>query len=119
MGARRKARKRALDLLYASELRREDAAEALDRAIAEGEGPTRDYTATLVRGVAAQRARIDELLAGYSQGWSLERMPMVDRNVLRLGAYELLYEPDVPGPVAVAEAVALVKELDLTSPRRS
>lgn len=111
MGARRKARKRALDQLYASDLRRENAAEALDRAIEDGEGPTRDYTSTLIRGVVEHQNRIDSLLADYAQGWTLDRMPAVDRNVLRLGAYELLYEADVPGPVAVTEAVALVKEL--------
>ena len=111
MAARSKARKRALDLLYASELRGEPAVEALDRAIAEGEGPTNDYTAVLVRGVEEHRARIDEVLAEYAEGWTLQRMPAVDRNVLRLGAWELLYSDDVPGPVAVSEAMALVTEL--------
>ncbi len=111
MAARTKARKRALDILFASELRSEDAVEALDRAIADGEGPTNDYTATLVRGVGEHRARIDELLASYSTGWSLERMPAVDRNVLRIGLFELLYVEDVPDPVAVTEAMGLVRDL--------
>jgi N utilization substance protein B len=111
MSARSKARKRALDVLYASDLRGEDAAVALDRAIAEGEGPTNAYTATLVRGVVDHRARIDELLSSYSEGWALERMPAVDRNVLRLGVWELLYADDVPDAVAVSEAMALVTEL--------
>jgi N utilization substance protein B len=111
MPARTKARKRALDILFASELRSEDPVEALDRAVAEGEGPTNPYTDDLVRGVQAHRARIDELLAAYSTGWSLERMPAVDRNVLRIGLYELLWVDDVPDPVAVTEAMALVREL--------
>ena len=111
MSARSKARKRALDVLYASDLRGEDAAVALDRAIAEGEGPTNAYTATLVRGVVEHRVRIDELLSSYSEGWALERMPAVDRNVLRLGVWELLYADDVPDAVAVSEAMALVTEL--------
>ena len=111
MSARGKARKRALDLLYSSELRREGAVDALDRAIAEGEGPTNEYTAVLVRGVVEHQARIDELLAQYAQGWTLERMPAVDRNVLRIGAYELLYVDDVPDPVAVTEAMNLVRDL--------
>jgi N utilization substance protein B len=111
MPARTKARKRALDILFASELRSEDPVEALDRAVAEGEGPTNPYTSDLVRGVQAHRARIDELLAAYSTGWSLERMPAVDRNVLRIGLYELLWVDDVPDPVAVTEAMALVREL--------
>ncbi len=111
MSARSKARKRALDVLYASELRAESPVEALDRAIAEGEGPTNDYTATLVRGVVEHQARIDELLSAYSEGWTLARMPAVDRNVLRLGVWELLYADDVPDAVAVSEAMALVSEL--------
>lgn len=111
MSARSKARKRALDVLFASDVRGEDAVSALDRAIAEGEGPTNDYTATLVRGVVEHQSRIDELLASYSHGWALDRMPAVDRNVLRLGVWELLYADDVPDAVAVSEAMALVTDL--------
>ncbi|ABL81923.1 MULTISPECIES: transcription antitermination factor NusB [unclassified Nocardioides] len=111
MSARSKARKRALDVLFASDVRGEDAVAALDRAIAEGEGPTNDYTATLVRGVVEHQARIDELLSSYSHGWALDRMPAVDRNVLRLGVWELLYADDVPDAVAVSEAMALVTDL--------
>ena len=65
----------------------------------------------LVRGVVEHQTRIDELLSTYSEGWSLERMPAVDRNVLRLGVYELLYADDVPDAVAVTEAMALVRDL--------
>ena len=111
MGARSKARKRALDILYAAEMRGEEPATALDRAIAAGEGPTNDYTADLVRGVVEHRPRIDELLADYSEGWTLDRMPAVDRNVLRLGVFELMWADDVPDAVAVTEAVALVQDL--------
>jgi N utilization substance protein B len=111
MSARGKARKRALDLLYASELRSESAVVALDRAIEAGEGPTNDYTGVLVRGVVDNQARIDELLTEYSQGWTLQRMPAVDRNVLRLGVFELLYVDDVPDAVAVSEAISLVRDL--------
>jgi transcription antitermination protein NusB len=111
MSARSKARKRALDVLYASDVRGESATDALDRAIADGEGPTNEYTAQLVRGVEERRIRIDEVLASYSEGWTLARMPAVDRNVLRLGVWELLYAADVPDAVAVSEAMALVQEL--------
>jgi N utilization substance protein B len=111
MAARSKARKRALDLLYASDLRRESATVALDRAIEEGDSPTNAYTADLVRGVVEHLARIDEVLASYSEGWTLDRMPAVDRSLLRLGAYEVLYGAGVPGPVAVSEAVALAQDL--------
>jgi transcription antitermination protein NusB len=111
MPARSKARKRALDVLYAAEMRGQEPVASLEAAIAEGEGPTNAYTETLVRGVTEHRERIDELLAQYAQGWALDRMPAVDRTALRIGAFELLYADDVPHPVAVSEAVALVHHL--------
>lgn len=111
MGARSKARKRALDMLYAADLRGESATDALERAIAAGEGPTNPYTASLVRGVMDNVTRIDTLLTDFSEGWTLERMPAVDRNVLRLGVWEILYADDVPDAVAVSEAATLVREL--------
>lgn len=112
MAARSKARKRALDILFASELRSEDPVVALERAIEAGEGPTNDYTSTLVRGVVEHRDRIDEVLSTYSKGWTLGRMPAVDRNVLRIGVYELLWgDEDVPETVAVSEALHLVQDL--------
>jgi N utilization substance protein B len=112
VAARSKARKRALDILFASELRSEDPVDALERAIEAGEGPTNDYTTTLVRGVVEHRERIDEVLTTYSRGWTLSRMPAVDRNVLRIGVYELLWgDEDVPETVAVSEALHLVQDL--------
>ncbi|MCB0907815.1 MAG: transcription antitermination factor NusB [Nocardioidaceae bacterium] len=111
MAARSKARKRALDLLYAAELRGDDPVATLDQRIADGEGPTNDYTSSLIRGVAAHRERIDGLLSSYSQGWTLERMPAIDRAALRIGVFEVLYEEDVPDAVAVSEAMALVRDL--------
>ena len=111
MPARSRARKRALDVLYAAEMRGENPVEALEAATAEGEGPGNPYTLTLVRGVTEHRRRIDELLGEYAQGWSLGRMPAVDRNALRIGAYELLYSDEIPDAVAVTEAVALVRTL--------
>ncbi len=111
MAARTKSRKRALDVLYAAEMRGQDPVAALDAAIADGEGPTNPHTETLVRGVTEHRARLDELLSTYSHGWTLDRMPAVDRTALRIGAYELLYVDDVPPAVAVTEAVALVRDL--------
>ena len=112
MAARSKARKRALDILFASELRSEDPAVALDRAVEAGVGPTNDYTTTLVRGVVEHRDRIDEVLTTYSKSWTLGRMPAVDRNVLRIGVFELLWgDEDVPDTVAVSEAMHLVQDL--------
>ena len=112
MGARSKARKRALDLLYAADMRGESAVAALDAAHLAGEPPNNPYTATLIRGVADHAERIDALLTEYSTEWTIDRMPAVDRNVLRLGVWELLWGPeDVPGTVAVSEAMGLVREL--------
>ena len=111
MAARSKARKRALDVLFSAELRGESPVEALDRVTADGPAPTNDYTGILVRGVADHQARIDELLTRYSKDWTLERMPTVDRNVLRLGVFELVFADDIPDQVAVSEATELVREL--------
>ena len=111
MPARSKARKRALDVLFASVLRSEDPVTALDRAISEGEGPTNDYTSFLVRGVNEHRARIDELLTAYAEGWTLARMPGVDRAILRLGAWEVVWNDHVPDGVAISEAVELARSL--------
>lgn len=109
MSARSKARKRALDLIYASEMRHRSALEALEEQAESG--PVNDYTVELVRGVTEHRARLDEVISSYALGWTLDRMPAVDRNVLRLGTFEVLYVDDVPDAVAVSEAVNLVREL--------
>jgi N utilization substance protein B len=111
MGARSKARKRALDVLYECELRGLPLGATLDERLAAGDPPVNDYTVSLIRGVEEHRARIDELITTYAQGWSIDRMPAVDRNVLRLGIFEILYVDDVPDAVAVAEAMELVSDL--------
>ena len=111
MAARSKARKRALDILFECELRSVPLGETLDERVLAGEPPVNEYTVVLVRGVAEHRARIDELLSTYAQGWSLERMPTVDRNVLRIGVFEILYVDEVPDAVAISEAMNLVREL--------
>jgi N utilization substance protein B len=111
MSARSKARKRALDLIFAAEARGREPGEFLAEQVAAGEAPTNDYTVTLVQGVADRRARIDQLIGEYSQGWTLDRLPAVDRNVLRLAIFELLWVDDVPDAVAISEALNLVREL--------
>jgi N utilization substance protein B len=113
MAARSKARKRALDLMYAAEVRGRSVVEELDEVAAHRTvgDPVNPYTEQLVRGVDAHASRIDEVIASYAQGWTLERMPAVDRNVLRLGAYELLYVDEVPDAVAISEALNLVRDL--------
>ena len=111
MAARSKARKRALDVLFESEARGVDAVTLLEDKIALGDPPINEYTRVLVRGVQDHRIRIDELLGTYSEGWSLERMPAVDRNALRIGVFEVLYSEEIPDAVAVSEAVNLVRDL--------
>jgi transcription antitermination protein NusB len=118
VSARSKARKRALDVLYESDLRSTDAVRTLAERVALAEPPVNDYTIELVEGVQSNRHRIDEILAEYAEGWTVDRMPDVDRAVLRLGVYELLWRTDVPDAVAIDEAVELAKTLSTDeSPR--
>ncbi|MDX6298585.1 MAG: transcription antitermination protein NusB [Nocardioidaceae bacterium] len=111
MGARTKARKRALDIVFESELRGLAPGQTLGDRQAAADPPLNPYTVTLVEGVVANRDAIDALISTYSTDWSLERMPAVDRTVLRLGVFELLYVDEVPAAVAIDEAVSLVKNL--------
>jgi N utilization substance protein B len=109
--ARSKARKRALDVLYEAELRGLPVLDLLAERITLGSPPVPAYAADLVRGVVVHKGRIDELISEYAEGWTLARMPAVDRNILRIGVYELLWAPDVPDVVAISEAVQLAREL--------
>jgi transcription antitermination protein NusB len=109
--ARSKARKRALDVLFEAELRGVPLLELLAERITLGAPPVPDYAADLVRGVSVHQGRIDELIAEFAEGWTLERMPAVDRNILRIGVYELLWADDVPDGVAISEAVLLARDL--------
>ena len=118
MPARSKARKRAVDVLYESDLRGADAVATLKDRVALADPPINDYTVELVEGAAQRRARIDEILAAYAEGWTIERMPGVDRAILRLGIFELLWREDVPDAVVIDEAVELAKSLSTDeSPR--
>ena len=113
MAARTKARKRALDLLFEAEQRGVNTADLLRERLAAPvtEAPLSEFTADLVSGVVDHWAEIDELITTYSQGWSIQRMPAVDRAILRLGAYEVLYSADVPEPVAISEWVSMATEI--------
>ena len=111
MAARSKARRRALDLLFEAEQRGLDPLVLLRDRVASADPPLSQYAVTLVEGVTAHRERIDEILSTYSQGWTVQRMPAVDRAVLRIGVYELLWADDVPDAVAIDEAVELAKAL--------
>jgi N utilization substance protein B len=109
--ARSKARKRALDVLFESDVRGIDALVTLQAWADRADPPVQSYARDLVEGVAAHRDRIDELIAGYAEHWSLDRMPPVDRTTLRIATYELLWCDDVPDAVVIDEAVELAKSL--------
>lgn len=115
MSARSKARKQALDLLYETDIRGTNLVETLAARDIQAEGPDarpiREYTKELVNGVSDNRRKIDELITTYAQGWDMDRLPAVDRNILRLGIYEILWSTDVPISVAIDEALVLAKEL--------
>jgi len=118
MAARSKARKRALDVLFEADQRGLDPLHVLAERVRRAEPPIAEYTVEIVEGVVANRERIDELLSTYAQGWTLDRMPGVDRSLLRMSAWELLYNDDVPDAVAIDEAVELAKTLSTDeSPR--
>jgi transcription antitermination protein NusB len=111
VSARGKARNRALDVLFEAEQRSVSAFDVLRARREKTDQIINPYTLEIVEGVLSEQTAIDEFLETYSQGWSLERMPSVDRIILRIGTWELLYNDDVPDGVAVSEAVALAKTL--------
>ena len=111
MAARSKARKRAVDILYEADLRGTDRLELLRERIADGQPPIGEHTVLLVEGVAEHGSRIDELIDTHARGWSLNRLPDVDRAILRMATFELLWVDDVPDPVVIDEAVQLAKSL--------
>jgi len=121
MPARRKARKRALDVLYEADQRDLPPGEVLAAYRDRIEKPRpahMDYAESLIEGVAKNLDRIDELIASYAEGWTIDRMPVVDRNLARIAVYELLFVPEIDDPVAISEAVELAKQMSTDdSPR--
>ena len=111
MSARGKARNRALDVLFEAEQRSVSPFDVLRARREKTDQIVNPYTVEIIEGVVSLQPAIDEFLETYSQGWTLERMPSVDRIILRIGTWELLYNDDVPDGVAVSEAVALAKTL--------
>lgn len=111
MAKRSKARRRALEVLFEAEQRGSEPLEVLRVRREKADLIVNDYVVELIEGVKTRQEQIDELLATYARGWTLDRMPRVDLMALRIGAWELLYNEDIPDGVAVAEAVALVREL--------
>lgn len=121
MPARRKARKRALDVLYEADMRARPPVEVLAGYLQRLEQPRPEhlgYAIGLIEGVAANQARIDELIDSYAEGWTLDRMPAVDRNLARVAIYELLYVDEIDDAVAISEAVELARQMSTDdSPR--
>ena len=115
MSARSKARKHSLDILYEADIRKSDAIAIIETRLAISEDaelpPVREYTKVLVGGVSEHKRKIDELIATYIQGWDIDRLAAVDRNILRIAIFEILYTSDIPEAVAIDEALTLAKDL--------
>ena len=115
MSARSKARKQSLDLLYEADIRGASASDLMVARDVDEEGPDarpiREFTKVLVEGVVANKRKIDELITTYAQGWDMDRLPAVDRNILRLGIYEIVWSTDLDDGIAIDEALKLAKEL--------
>ena len=111
MSSRSKARKAALDFLYEGDIRNRSAVDLLNTRKNELEYLIRDYTESLVSGVVSKKERLDEIISMRAKDWDLDRMPVLDRNILRLGAFELLWGHDLPEGVAISEAIELARTL--------
>jgi N utilization substance protein B len=111
MAARSKARKRAVDVLYEADIRSGDRQTLLRERLADETPPVPEHTVRLVEGVAEHASRIDELIDTHASGWSIDRLPDVDRAILRMATFELLWADDVPDAVVIDEAVELAKAL--------
>jgi N utilization substance protein B len=110
VSARRKARKRALDFLYEADIRSSNAIDLLGTR-GESDLSQSDYVLELLVGVNANRAKIDELITTYAQGWDMDRMPAIDRNILRIALFEILFKNDLDDQIAASEAVEIATEL--------
>lgn len=111
MSARTRARKRVLDILYEAEMRSMHPQDILNRTISDSVDSLNEYVSVLVTGIVEKKVIVDETIETYSQEWSLDRMPMVDRELARIGVYELLFQADVPDAVVISEIVDLASDL--------
>lgn len=115
MSARSKARKQSLDLLYEADIRKVDLLQLMTERDLFDEGPDarpiREFTRELISGVSEHKRKIDELITTYAQGWDMDRLPAVDRNILRLAIFEIVWSSELPDAVAIDEALTLAKEL--------
>ncbi len=109
---RRKARRMALEILYEREIRGVGFDEIIEKRDLCGRGaPLSDFALTIILGIEKNQAKIDDLITKYADNWSLDRMPVVDRNIIRIGVYEMLFEGSIPVRVSINEAVELAKLL--------
>jgi transcription antitermination protein NusB len=115
VSARSKARKQALDLLYEADIRGGSALDFLQSRDVIEDGPDarpiREFTKDLIGGIAENSRKIDELITTYAQGWDMDRLPAVDRNILRLAIYEIVWSTELADGIAIDEALTLAKEL--------
>ena len=115
MSARSKARKQSLDLLYEADIRKVDLLQLMTERDLLDEGPDarpiREFTRELISGVSEHKRKIDELITTYAQGWDMDRLPAVDRNILRLAIFEIVWLSELPDAVAIDEALTLAKEI--------
>jgi N utilization substance protein B len=111
MSARSRARKRVLDILYEAEMRSTSPKVVLNRTSADASDPLNEYVPFLINGIVEKKEIIDQTIETYSQEWSLDRMPMVDRELARIGVFEILYQADVPDAVVINEVVELASSL--------
>ncbi|MGC3021072.1 MULTISPECIES: transcription antitermination factor NusB [unclassified Brevibacterium] len=108
--ARTRARRRALELLFEAGQRRLAMDELVTMRSNDPDYPMKEYAVEIVRGITEKQAEIDEIISTHSQGWTLDRMPAVDRSLLEIGTWELLFNDDVPDKVAIDEAVSLARQ---------
>jgi N utilization substance protein B len=115
VSARSKARKQSLDLLYEADIRKVDLLQLMTERDLLDEGPDarpiREFTRELISGVSEHKRKIDELITTYAQGWDMDRLPAVDRNILRLAIFEIVWSSELPDAVAIDEALTLAKEI--------
>lgn len=115
MSARSKARKHSLDILYEADIRKSDPLAIIETRLNISDEaelpPVREYTKELITGVTDHKRKIDELIATYIQGWDLDRLAAVDRNILRIAIFEILWANEIPDAVAIDEALILAKDL--------
>ncbi|WP_101570322.1 MULTISPECIES: transcription antitermination factor NusB [unclassified Brevibacterium] len=110
MSARTRARRRALELMFEAGQRRLDTEQVVTMRSNDPDYPMKAYAVEIVEGITSHREEIDEIIATYAEGWTLERMPAVDLALLQIGTWEILFNDEVPDKAAIDEAVSLAKQ---------